>query len=547
MKGSDAMAQTLIKFGIKHIFSIPSDSIHPLVTTMYHYRDQIQHVTAMNEGCLAAMAEGYARALRKPTFVNVYQSTGTAYALFALHTAWADGTPLILTTTSLHRELDQLDQYCTIPGSITDLTRQYTKWSWEVPIAERIPEAIARAYTIATTPPMGPVHLAFPMDLYEDEVGQVDIPEPERMHVYARTPAQEEGVRQAAELLARAERPVVVTGSEVGLSGATEELIGLAELLAIPVVSEPYVAYRGFPPGHDLNLGGFAQNRDVVDTADVVLNVGAQLTAKGFQDDRPAMPKSARVVHISASPWELGKSSHVDVGLLADIGTGLTQITEHVRKLLRPEDREGIERRRIETTERKQSKAAPDSAAGTVQEGLKRSLPKDAIIVDQATSSSRFARDFVKDMDDRNYFGISGKASCLGWGLPAAIGMQMALPDRKVVAMLGDGNFMWTPQALWAAVTYKTPILAFVFNNGGMQTQVESVKEWGLEDEPDLRPYFNYSWEAAPVRCADMAQSMGVWARRVEDPKDVAPVVEEAQKVDGPALIEIMVQARNAR
>jgi len=244
ISGSELIARTLVKHGIDHFFNIPGMGIFPLVNAIHAHRDKIRYISALNESSLSLIAEGYARASRKPAFVNVYHSSGTALGMVAVTVAWADHSPLIMTSTTSSRQLNRRDQYAAVPRNITEMTNQYVKWNWEVPLAEKIPEAIERAISIATTPPMGPVHLAFPMDVYKEIVDEAVI---DSRHGITRRfdmfMAQEEGIQAAAKLLMKSKKPLIAAGGEVGQYHATGEVAELAELLGAPIVSEGSKTY----------------------------------------------------------------------------------------------------------------------------------------------------------------------------------------------------------------------------------------------------------------------------------------------------------------
>ena len=210
ISGSELIARSLVKHGIDHFFNIVGIGIFPLVDAIHGQRDKIRYISALNETSLALIAEGYARASRRPTFVNVYHSSGTALSMVAVTVAWADHSPLIIMSTTSSRKLNRRDQYAAVPRNITEMTNQYVKWNWEVPLAEKIPEAIERAISIATTPPMGPVHIAFPMDVYNELVDEAAIDSRQGIsRRFDKFMAEEEGIREAAKLLIKSKKPAL--------------------------------------------------------------------------------------------------------------------------------------------------------------------------------------------------------------------------------------------------------------------------------------------------------------------------------------------------
>ncbi len=214
-RGADLFVDTLVRLGAKDAFNIVGTGMYPLGDAFYRRRDDIRYISHLNESNLTLVAQGYARASRKPVCAILYYSSGTALGMVGMTVAWADHVPLVVVSTTSSRITSGRDQYAAVPGSILDMTSQYAKWSFEVPTADRLPEALARAFAIAAQPPMGPVHLAVPLDLWDAVVSETPpCADFERTHTYARASADAEGLAAAAELLAQAERPVLLLGSE---------------------------------------------------------------------------------------------------------------------------------------------------------------------------------------------------------------------------------------------------------------------------------------------------------------------------------------------
>lgn len=548
LSGAELIARSLVAHGVTHFFNVLGLGIFPLIEAIHAHRDDIRYISGVNETSIALAAEGYARATRTPGVLNVYHSSGTGLAMVALTIAWADRTPLILTTTTSARRLSRRDQYAAVPRAITESTNQYTKWSWEVPTADSVPEAIERAVTIACTPPMGPVHLAFPMDLY-DEVAQSELLDRRagRTHLYDRTTADEEGLQRTAEMLATARMPLIVAGGEVGQYYAIDELVRLAELLGAPVATEPSKAtYLPFPNNHALYVGSVPENLSLLDDADVVLVLGAELT-QGSDGMLPLHNVDKQIISMSTDPLHVNKQFMPDVGLVGHPKPSLHRLTELVRHRTDPalcaDRRDQVARRAQEVRQqRSQTREAmrPSTAADLIG-SLDEVFGSDLIIVDHSTSGGPFV-DALNKTDPDSYFAISQKASAQGWGMPAAIGVQLANPDKRVVAVVGDGGFMFTATALYTAARHRLPLVVIVQNNqgwgaGGYHNKVKG----GLEGD-----LFLGAFDDPPIAYADFARALGIEGLRVHDAGEARGALAKARRsTASPTLIEAMVDPRS--
>ncbi|MFC0385184.1 thiamine pyrophosphate-binding protein [Muricoccus vinaceus] len=545
--GAELIARCLITNGITHAFNVPGVGIHPLLDALKRHHGSIRYLTGPSETAVGLMADGFGRATGRPAFVNLYHASGTALAFMGLTTAWADRSPMLFTTTTGSRRLERRDQYATVPGDITEATRQFTKWSWEVPMAERIPEAIARATLIASTPPMGPVHLAFPMDLYTEEVDEevvaalAPMARPDRLRLFREAPADPAGIAAAVGLLREARRPLLVAGGDVTQLRAVPALVALAEALSAPVMSEPYVAYLGFPNDHPLYAGRFSPASPVVQEADVVLVAGAEFTASTPTSTLP--PETAKVIFLSPDLLDFGKQIWADVGLLGHPAATLRALAESLAADGRSPERlswaaeHGSARQvRLGKVARQGREETPVRVPRLIDE-VQAAFGDDAILVDHSTTGTAYMLDLCRLGDPSRYFGISARASAQGWGLPAAIGIQLAVPDRRVVVVVGDGGFMFTGNSLHAAALWKAPVVVIVLRNGGWHDVAQGARANRGWTEAELS---SFGWLAdPPVDYVGFARSLGVAGLRVERVEDLAPALQAARDAACPMLIEV--------
>lgn len=548
ISGAELLVRSLIENGITDVFNVPGFGIHMLTEALRKHRNEIRYITGPSETALGAMADGYGRIMRRPAFVNVYHASGTALGMLGVTTAWADRSPMIFTTTTSARSEARRDQYASVPADITDVTQQFTKWSWEVPAASRIPEAIARAVIMATTPPMGPVHLAFPMDIYDETVSDklveaASMARPERLKLYRKTRPDAAGIAAAADLLARAERPLIVAGADAAQYEAVDKLVAIAETLNAAVLSEPYVPFMGFPNTHRLFGGRFTPNNPLVQRADVILVVGAEFTGGRPVSELP--PSETPVIFMTTDPRDVGKQIWADIALIGHPAAALSDLHDAIASCA-PTDKTAWREEVRQTTELYSRRLAeiaqadldllPISMPRMIRE-VEAAFGPDAIIVDHSTTGTAYLLQMARFDDPYRYFGISARASAQGWGLPAAIGMQIARPDRRVAVFLGDGGFMFTSSSLYAAAMWRTPIVALVLKNGGWNDVAYSARKNRGWSENDLA---QFGWAANPViDHAGFATSLGIKGLCARTPEELCAALADAVTTQGPVLIEV--------
>ena len=550
VSGSELVARSLIKHGIDHFFNVVGIGIFPLVDAIHAQRDKIRYISALNETSVALIAEGYARASRTPAVVNVYHSSGTALSMMAVTIAWADHSPLILMSTTSSRKLNRRDQYAAVPRNITEMTDQYVKWNWEVPLAEKIPEAIERAITIATAPPMGPVHIAFPMDVYNELVDEAIIDSRHGIsRRYDKFIADEAGIQEAVKLLSRSERPLIAAGAEIGQYNATDEVAELAELLGAPIVSEGNKSnFLPCSANHPLYLGQLNAIVDIAHDADTILVLGFDFTESGMPGAgrTPFRNTNQNIIQLSVDSASIGKQMIPNIGLVAHPAPTLKKLIE----ILKPKRVSIGEKKRkwAEDWTQKANKKSHDqlknrradpSKPELIEEvisGMMEKFGEKLIIVNHATSGGVYIN--VKELKHADqYYAISQKASAQGWGVPAAIGIQLANPNRKVLAVVGDGGFMFTAQALYTAARYDIPLTVVVLNNqgwggGGYNPKIKDGMKGDL---------FLGGFRKKPINFAGLAKDMGVASVRLKSRRQIKAAIERLSSLKGPYLIEAII------
>ncbi|MFQ5851674.1 MAG: thiamine pyrophosphate-binding protein, partial [Candidatus Binatia bacterium] len=304
---------------VEYIFGLPGTSGQEFLGTIAE-QEMIRYILALHETCVVSMADGYARASGRPTLAQVSTLPGTANAVGVLYNAYRDRSPVVVTSTHVDTRITGRDTH-TEGRDLVGLTRQFTKWSWEVHRSDRIAEALNRAFKGASTPPKGPVYLSLPSNPLAEPVTGETL-ETARSRVVPRMAGDPGALEEAARLLVEAKRPLIVAGSGVATSGATDELIKLAEMVTAPVVMEPRYSFLSFPTSHPFSFQ--IPERQVTfklpvwGDPDLVFAVGCRLIREYRYLSEPAIKPETRCVHIEEDPWEIGKVFPVDLGIVAD-------------------------------------------------------------------------------------------------------------------------------------------------------------------------------------------------------------------------------------
>ena len=518
MTGKQALAQMLIAEGLEYIFGNPGTSETPLMDVLQDY-PQIKYVQALQEGTALGMADGYARATGRPAFANIHIAGGLANGISGLYNAYRGGTPLILTAGNSDSRMFMADPI--LSGDLVQMTAQYTKWSAELLHAGDIPVAVRRAFKEAKTPPTGPVFLSFPWNTM-DETADVDITA--SSHGYFRTRPDNDAVARASQLISQAENPIIVVGDRVAQSGAVPQMVQLAEQLGAKVYAADFSEVN-FPTSHVLWGGMLNLNnpstRQLFAGADVVLAVGANVFKTFLYVDEPFLNPATKLVHLDSAAEELERIYPTEVGILADPAAGLEELSDALGQDMSASAKEAAatrtatfaeERRQSSEEYRQRLRGVWDRqpmAVERMMHELAQSVPPNTIVADEAiTSRPAVMQEFTFD-EPGSLYAIRGGA--LGWAMPGALGIQLANPDRPVLAVVGDGASLYTVQALWTAARYNIPVVYAICNNRSyrvLKVNMDIYLRRMLDDQERQSEYVGMDF-ANPLDLSAIAPSNG--------------------------------------
>jgi benzoylformate decarboxylase len=508
------------------IFGNPGSTELPFLAD---FPSDFTYVLGLQEAVAVGMADGFAQASGRPVLVNLHTAPGVGNGMGAIFNAQANKAPLVVTAGQQVRALMTLQANLTNRDAAR-MPHPLVKWSYEPPRAQDVPHAIARATHLASLPPAGPVFVSIPMDDWDAEVDADAARHATTRTVGGRAVADPAAVGELAAALRDASSPVLVAGPDVDASGAWAPAVDLAERMRLPVwaIPAPGGGRLGFPEDHPHfrgvlppAIGPLAQT---LEGHDLILVAGAPVFSYYPNIPGPLLPSGARLVAITSDPDEAARAPMGDA-IVADVRLTLEALLEVLGETDRPapEPRPGPEP--VEPSDPMSQTAAMAALADV--------FPEDGIVVLESPSSTLAVRNRLRVSQPGSYF--FGAGGGLGFGLPAAIGVQIAQPGRPVVCVVGEGSAQYAIQALWTAVAYDVPLTVLVANNAEY-----GILKWfaGLESvtgAPGL--------DLPRLDVSAVAEGYGMRARRASGPDELRDALAEAIGSSGPALVEAPVAA----
>ena len=546
--GAEILLEALAGEGVRHVFGNPGTTELPLVDALSG-RDEPQYVLALQEATAVGMADAYARLSGRPSFVNLHTVAGLANGLGNLTNAAAAGTPMVVTAGQQDRR--HLIAEPLLSGDLVGLARPLVKWSHEVRALGELGTTIRRAFRLAAAPPTGPVFLGIPMDVLE-EAGEALLPP--RSEVDDAPTGGSLG--ELADLLAGAERPALVVGNELARSNGLAAAVELAEALGAPVHGQPLNSFLVFPSAHPLWRGPLPMEAPGIAAAlaayDRVLVLGADaFLVYPYAPGRP-VPEGVELLQIHPDPAQLGRTHAVRLGVLGDPARCAAELVRLLAGRIPAERRQralaegdawrgeavvGLAAQVIEGRE-----STPLGPAAAVQAVVSR-LPEDGVLVDEAITASLFARALHQGTDPTSY--LWSGAGALGWGVPAALGAKLAAPERPVVCIVGDGSFMYAPQALWTAARYRLNVLTVVLDNREYR-----ILKHGLDRMEGVSAasgsYVGLDLGDPGIDFVALAASHGIAARRVDGADELEQAVGEGLGAGEPQLLHVPISGHRS-
>jgi benzoylformate decarboxylase len=548
MNGTEAFLDLLRACGVTYLFGNPGHTELPMLDALAD-RPDMHYVLGLNEAVSMAMADGYAMASGKLGVFCSHITPGFGNALGMLYDASKTRAPLLVVGGQQDGRFSFTEP--ALWGDMVSLARPLTKWAYQVERIEDLTPAMRRAIKLALTPPTGPVFLALPSHVLRG-TGEFDLTPPTL--VSERVRGDRAAIARACDVLCAAERPLIVAGDEVGKSGAEPELTAIAALLGAAVYSEPSSNTFNFPTDHPTYQGTLARLqsgvRGVLDKADALFAVGADVFTMATYADLDPMPPGLRLVQLNADTWQLGKNYPPEVAIWGDPKATLAEMVSELtaRADARLAERAhariaALAERRVQAlgaVKRQVTMELPKqpTTGNVVLQALVASAPDDAVVVDESNTAGLLLRAFLYERK-LAYFGLKGGG--LGWGLPASVGVAFAMPDRPVLSLLGDGGAMYTVQALWTAAHQRTRVVFVICNNAQYRIVKHRLHAYGGA-AARTRTYLGVDLRDPAIDFVALARSLGVWATRVDTGDGVPKALAEALGQNGPALLDLTIE-----
>jgi benzoylformate decarboxylase len=546
MSGKRAFLELLKQEGVAMVFGNPGTTELPLMDA-FAVENDIRYVLGLQEAALMAMADGYAQASGKLAVLNFHVAPGLGNAMGMLYDAQKAAAPILLTAGQ--QDTEYLATEPILSADLATLARPFVKWAAEVNRLPDLPRLVHRAAKTALAPPTGPVFLSLPGDILKSE-GELDLLAPTRIAPRVRGDLAE--LAKAAAILAEAKRPVIMAGDAVAQSHAHAELVALAELIGAPVYAEFVPNTASFPSSHPLFRGQVTRLqpavRKVLDEYDVLISAGADLFTLSLPSPVDPMPPGMTLIHLDTDPWEIGKNYPAQAAILGDPKSTLPELTAMVRermssaargearsRLQRASEASRADREALHAKARALAKTVPVQPLALLH-AIGEMLPKDAVVIEEALSSAPGIRQLIVSDDPQSYYGLRGGG--IGWGLPAAIGVKLALPERPVVALIGDGSALYTVQALWTAAHDRIPVVFVILNNTSyriLKQRLHSLR--GLAEQADT--YVGMELIDPAIDFVALSRSLGVAAERAKTVHEATDLIGKALRDNVAMLIDV--------
>ena len=536
--GAEAVILSLLDAQVTDVFGYPGGAIMPVYDALYDYKDQLNHYLVRHEQGATHAAQGYSRVSGKPGVVFATSGPGATNLITGIADAQIDSTPMVCITGQVHSHLLGTDAFQ--ETDVVGISMPVTKWNIQVTRAEDIAPAIAKAFYIATTGRPGPVLVDITKDAQFGKT-MYNYEKCESIRSYFPFPkVNADEVTKAAELINNAQRPYILCGHGVLLSGAEKQLLQLAEKAGIPVAST-LLGLGAFPPTHELYVGYLGMHGNygpnlLTNECDVLIAIGMRF------DDRVTgnvskYAKQAKVVHFEIDPSEINKIIPADVAVLGDAKEALELLLpkvksqKHTQWLQKFKDCTKVEFDKV--VKHAVNPGSEKLRMAEVMHQFHQLSEGNAIVVTDVGQHQMITSRYYK-FNQPNHNVTSGGLGTMGFGLPAAVGAKVAQPNKEVVAVLGDGGFQMTIQELGTIMQSDIPVKILVLNNNFLGM----VRQW-------QQLFFDRRYSFTEMKNPNflaIANGYNIKGKKVTERKDLNEALKEMYESKEAYLLEVVVE-----
>jgi acetolactate synthase-1/2/3 large subunit len=538
ISGSEALIRSLLAEGVDTIFGYPGGAIMPIYDSLYHFKEEVNHVLVRHEQGAAHAAQGYARVTGKVGVCFATSGPGATNLITGIADASIDSTPIVCITGQVPAHLLGTDAFQ--ESDVLGISMPITKWNFQVTTPEEIPEAIARAFYIAKSGRPGPVLIDITKNA---QFGKLDFEykKCEKIRSYhPYPPIEPKHIDKAAGIINNAKKPFILVGHGVLISGAEKEVLALSEKAGIPVAST-LLGLSAFPPDHPNYVGYLGMHGNYgpnvkTNECDVLIAIGMRFDDRVTGDPKKYAPQ-AKVIHIEIDQSEIDKIIKATVGINADARQAVGALLEKVQ----PAQHEAWLEEfrvcdRIEYSKVIEPDLYPDSDGIKMGEVIRRvteSTNGEAIVVTDVGQHQMVTSRYYKFRKPNSYV-TSGGLGTMGFALPAAMGAKVGKMHEPVVAVIGDGGFQMTIQELGTISQYSIPVKIIILNNDFLGM----VRQW-------QQLFFEKRYSFTEMTNPDfvkIGQAYGIPSRRVSERDDLQAAIDEMLAAEGPYLLEVKVE-----
>jgi benzoylformate decarboxylase len=549
MRGRQVFMETLLAHGVDRIFGNPGTTESPLLDSLLDY-PQLRYIVHLHEGVAVGAANFYAQASGKTAFVNLHVAPGLGNAIGMIYSALKNSSPMVVTAGQQDTRMRLRDPV--LGHDLAAMAAPVTKWSVQVENADELGPILQRAFKIANDAPAGPVFVALPINVMEQETA---VAAGRPAQVYTASRPDPAGIEAMSQMIIAARNPTIVAGDDVARAGAVGTLEKLVERIGASVWFEGLRGRNSFPTDHPAYRGTLAFDAPGVAKQfadnDLVLLLGGPFFEEVWYGPGSPFPAGCKVLQVEAAPPRMAYNFAVDAGVIADVDAALEALWRTTTGI------NGAAARSRQDAFRAQKQAEDAAQKARVQKAwtrtpismprvmaeLRAGAPADVVVVDETITANLDLFKSFTFSGAGDYF--SGRGGGIGQGVAGAIGVAVADPKRPILCISGDGSSMYSIQALWTAAHHDLPIVFVILANREYRVLKHNIDAYRARfDVKSNKPYMHMDLSGPALGFVDLAKGMGIAGTHVTKAEDIQGAVAAAFRSGKPHLIEIEIEGK---